>query len=242
MIEGLQHSIVSMLNYNYLAPFFSFIAGILTSFTPCSLTSIPLIVAYVGGSSLMSLSKMPSVNDNKVNTHKALRLSIVFALGSALMFTLLGIVASLAGTLIGTNSSWWNIFLGVLMILMALQIWELYNFLPSTDFIAKKSRRGYIGAFITGALGGVFSSACSTPILIVLLGIVGSDGNVLWGAFLLLSYSIGHSVLVVMAGTSLAFSQKLSQNPKYGKLSFFTKMTLGFLVLLIGFYMLYLGF
>ena len=33
----------------WLAPFLAFLAGVLTSFTPCSLSAIPLIVAYLGG-------------------------------------------------------------------------------------------------------------------------------------------------------------------------------------------------
>ena len=52
-------------NY-YIAPFIAFIAGILTSFTPCSLTSIPLVIGCMGGL---------GANDTK----KAFKLSLVFA-------------------------------------------------------------------------------------------------------------------------------------------------------------------
>ncbi|OLN32920.1 cytochrome c biogenesis protein CcdA [Desulfosporosinus metallidurans] len=86
---------------------------------------------------------------------------------------------------------------------MALQTWEIYNFIPSTYLIAKNARRGYIGAFIAGILGGVFSSPCATPVLITLLVVVAERGSLLWGILLLLLYSIGHSALVLVAGTSL---------------------------------------
>jgi len=33
----------------WLAPLLALLAGLLTSFTPCSLSSIPLVIGYVGG-------------------------------------------------------------------------------------------------------------------------------------------------------------------------------------------------
>ena len=90
-----------------VAPLLALLAGILTSVTPCSLSSIPLVVGYVGGT-------------GQAEPKRALRLSLTFALGSAITFTALGVIASMAGRLIGTSASWWYIILGVLMVLMAL--------------------------------------------------------------------------------------------------------------------------
>jgi len=67
----------------------------------------------------------------------------------AVTFTILGTLASILGKLIGTSSSWWYIALGVLMVFMALQVWEVYNFIPSTSLTTKKPKKGYIGAFVT---------------------------------------------------------------------------------------------
>jgi len=47
-----------------------------------------------------------------------------------------------------------------------------------------------------------------------LLAIVASEGSVLWGVFLLLLYSLGHSILVIIAVTSIGFVQKLTSNDK----------------------------
>ena len=213
----------------WLAPLLALLAGVLTSFTPCALSSVPLVIGYVGGS---------SNNDNR----KAFRLSLVFALGMAVTFTALGVIASLTGKLIGRAASWWYIVLGILMVLMALQTWEVYNFIPSTFLVSKSTKKGYIGALIAGILGGVFSSPCSTPVLIVLLALVAGQGNILWGILLLLLYSIGHSVLVLAAGTSMGFVKKLTASEKYGKASKVLKIVMGCLILLIAFYMFYLGF
>lgn len=213
----------------WLAPLLALVAGVLTSLTPCSLSTIPLVIGVVGGT-------------GQKDTKKAFRLSLIFAVGTALTFTTLGTMASLAGELIGTSAKWWYITLGILMVMMALQTWEIFNFIPSTYLISKSTKKGYIGAFIAGVLGGIFSSPCSTPVLIALLAIVAGKGSILWGALLLLLYSIGHAVLAVVAGTSMGFVKKLSGSNKYGKVSMILKIAMGFVILLIAFYMFYLGF
>lgn len=213
----------------WIAPALVILAGLLTSVTPCSLSSIPLVIGYVGG----------TVNDDP---RKAFKLSLVFAMGMALTYTVMGTVAAVAGKLIGTTSHWWYIGLGVLMTLMALQTWEIYDFIPSTYLVSKNTKRGYIGALITGILGGLFSSPCATPVLVVLLGIVARSGNVAWGVLLLLLYSLGHSVLVLIAGTSTGFVGKLTSQKKYGIFSKILKYSMGLVIMLIALYMFYLGF
>ena len=157
-------------------------------------------------------------------------------------FTVLGVIASLAGRLMGTSVSWWYIILGILMVLMALQTWEIYEIIPSSYLLTKNTKKGFIGAFIAGILGGIFSLPCSTPVLIALLAIVAGKGSIFWGILLLMLYSIGYGILAVIAGTSIGFVQKLSASEKYGKASTILKNTMGFLILIIGFYMFYLGF
>ena len=212
----------------WLAPVLALLAGVLTSFSPCSLTSIPLVIAYVGGIG--------------VEPKKAVRLSLVFALGAAITFTVLGTVAASVGRLIGSGAKWWYIVLGILMVLMALQTWDVVNIIPSTYLAGKSKRRGYLGAIITGMLGGLFSSPCATPVLIALLAIAAGSGSLLWGAFLMLIYGIGHGALAVLAGSSIGRVNKLMQSERYGALSRVLKIVMGALILLIGFYLLYLGF
>ncbi len=213
----------------WLAPLFALLAGVLTSFTPCSLSSIPLVIGYVGGS-------------GQRDTKKAFWLSIIFMMGTAVTFTVLGSIASLVGKLVGNAASWWYIVLGILMVLMAMQTWGIFEIIPSSYFISKTTKKGFVGAFIAGILGGIFSSPCSTPVLIALLAIVAEKGSLLWGIFLLLLYSLGHGILAVIAGTSIAFVQKLTTSEKYSKASTVLKIVLGMLILLIGFYMFYIGF
>lgn len=226
ILEGLSEIIT---NSGWLAPILALFAGVLTSFTPCSLSSIPLVIGYVGGT-------------GQRDTKRAFWLSVTFAGGAAVTFTVLGVIASLAGRLMGTSASWWYLILGTLMILMALQTWGIFEIIPSSYLLQKNTKKGYAGAFIAGILGGIFSSPCSTPVLIALLAIVAGKGSVVWGILLLLLYSIGHGILAIVAGTSFGFVQKLSSNEKYGKASTVLKIVMGSLILLIGFYMFYLGF
>lgn len=213
----------------WIAPLLALLAGVLTSVTPCSLSSIPLVISYVG-----------SVQEN--STKRAFLYSAVFSLGTALTFVAMGIIATSAGKLMGNSSSVWYLLLGTLMILMALQTWEIINLIPSLNLIGKSKKKGFIGAFLAGVLGGIFSSPCSTPVLIALLAIVAGSGSLGWGILLMLLYSLGHSTLVMLAGTSIGFVQKIKSNEKYGKASNILKIAMGMVILLIGLYMFYLGF
>ncbi len=229
-MDAMLNSISEMIvNSTFVAPLLALVAGVLTSFTPCALSSVPLVVGYVGGT-------------GSKNTKRAFSLSLTFALGSAVTFTTLGIVATMAGSLIGNASTWWYLVLGVLMMLMALQTWGVYEIIPSSYLITKNTKKGYLGALIAGILGGIFSSPCSTPVLIALLAVVAGSGNMAWGIILLLLYSVGHGVLAVICGTSIGFVEKLSKNEKYGRLSNILKVVMGVAMALIGFYMFYLAF
>ncbi len=229
MIDTWLESIAELMKTNmWLAPVLALLAGVLTSFTPCSLSSIPLVIGYVGGT-------------GEKNTKKAFQYSAVFSIGTAITFVVLGIIATSAGRLMGTSSKLWYIILGILMLLMALQTWGIYNFIPSSNLLSKNKKRGFAGAFIAGILAGVFSSPCSTPVLIALLAVVAGKGNLLWGILLMILYSIGHSTLVIIAGTSMGFVKKVSTNEKLSKVGTIIKIIMGILILLIGLYMFWLG-
>lgn len=230
MIDQWLEALAGAISNNFwLAPLVALLAGVLTSFMPCSLSTVPLVIGYVGGY---------AGNDVK----KAFRYSVVFCLGMAVTFAALGTVASLIGRMVQGTGSWWYLVLGVLMVLMALQTWDIINVIPQSGAMSKHKKKGYFGAALAGMLGGLFSSPCATPVLVVLLAMVAKQGSLIWGIVLLLIYSIGHSVLVLIAGTSVGFVKRLSASDKYGKINNVFKMIMGTLILLLGLYMFYLGF
>ena len=228
MIDQILSSLGSVISAGgWTAPLISFAAGLITSVTPCSLSQLPLVLAYVGRES---------------DTSRAFRLSLVYALGSAITFTALGIAAALLGRLLGSSSGIWLGILGVLMIMMSLQIWDIFQFIPSSFLAGRNTKRGYAGALIAGMLAGIFSSPCSTPVLVVLLTIAAADGEALWGGFLLFVYAAGVSVLAIAFGTSPSMLRKLARDERMHRLSTVLNAILGALVLAIGLYLLYLAF
>jgi cytochrome c biogenesis protein CcdA len=230
MIDQWLQTLAAVISESFwLAPLLALLAGVLTSFMPCSLSTIPLVIGYVGGY---------AGNDVK----KAFRYSLVFCLGSAITFTALGTAASLLGSLLRGGGNWWYIVLGVLMVLMALQTWEIITIIPQSGAVSKNTKKGYIGAALTGLLAGLFASPCATPVLVVLLAIVAGSGSILWGVVLLLLYSVGHSILVLVAGTSVGFVRRVTASEKFGRFNQVLKIVLGTLILMLGLYMFYLGF
>lgn len=74
MIDTWLNQIAEIIGSNlWLAPLLALIAGVLTSVTPCALSSIPLIIGYVGGV-------------GEKNTKKAFAYSAVFSVGTAVTF------------------------------------------------------------------------------------------------------------------------------------------------------------
>ncbi|MBQ1685644.1 MAG: sulfite exporter TauE/SafE family protein [Clostridia bacterium] len=215
----------------WLGPVAALVSGVLTSLMPCSLSTIPLIIGYVGGAG--ESGEMPS-------SRRAFWLSLLFALGSAVVFCVFGLIASLIGGLLEKSEFWLHIAMGVLLVLMALQMWDVINIIPSGSSIMAKNRlTGWFGAFIAGVLAGVFASHCALPVVIALMAVAAGagKGSTLFGVLLLLFFSIGHAVLSVVAGTSVGFVQKLMASAKYERVSRIIRIVLGVFILLIAMYL-----
>lgn len=228
MIESILREMAGEISQGGIAaPLIAFIAGIITAVTPCSLSQLPLILAYVGG------EESPS---------KAFRLSAVYSAGLAVTFTAFGAAAALLGHLIGNAGRIWYLMLGALMVLMSMQILGIFSIIPSTYLSAVNRKRGYIGALAAGILGGIFSSPCSTPVIIALLTVIAADGTLIKGILLMLLYALGSSALALILGFSPSLIRKLGRSERMHRVSTVLNAVLGAAVLALGLYMLYLGF
>lgn len=169
-----------------------FLAGVLSSASPCVLATIPLVVGFVGGYA-------------DGDRWKAFRYSLAFVLGLSITFTAFGAAAGLLGTLFGTLGGKWHILAGIVAIVMGCQLMGLYELhLPlSRDFRPKQG--GITGALFLGLFFGLVSSPCATPALVVILTFVATKGQVLYGIALLFTYAIGHCLLMLLAGTFTGF-------------------------------------
>ena len=92
-----------------------------------------------------------------------------------------------------------------------------------------------------GKVSGAVASHCSTPVMIALLAMAAQAGKTVWGIFLMVMFAIGHSVLLVTAGTSYSVVERWMYDPKYEKISKTLRTVMGVLILLIGVAMIYLA-
>lgn len=216
-------------NNVYFALVISFLAGIVSSFSPCVLSTLPLIVGYVGEA---------GVKDKKT----AFKYSLLFSIGLILTFTTLGIVFSVIGKFMNLSGKWWYIILGLILLLAGLKLIGVLGDGAEKSCKVPSKRRGFLGAFFLGIVGGALSSPCSTPVLAAILAFVAQKGNILVGVLMLLLYSMGHSLLILLAGTSVGLVEQLSISNKTRTLGRALKLILGIIVIFLGLYLLYLGF
>ncbi len=205
-----------------------FLGGILSSSSPCVLATIPLVIGYVGGYS-------------EGNRRKALVYSLVFILGLALTFTVLGAIASLIGGLFGAISRTWYFIIGGVSIAIGLHLIGIYSLNIPIPVHLQPKRRGIIGALLLGALFGIVSSPCATPVLALILAFVASKGEVIYGTSLLFVYAIGHCALIFLAGTAVGFVENFVQSKGITNITNWSKRAGGVIVSLVGIYLFYLG-
>ncbi|BAC07605.1 cytochrome c biogenesis protein CcdA [Thermosynechococcus vestitus] len=176
-----------------------FLAGLLTSLTPCTLSMLPITVGYIAGYA------------SKQNS-SGLRQSLWFALGLATTLTVLGITATLAGRIYGQVG--WGLTLGVSLvaILMGLNLLDALPLsFPRSRFLEELPDRvpASLQAYTLGATFGIVAAPCSTPVLATLLAWVATTQNLWVGAGLLLAYTTGYVVPLMIVGTFSGALQKL---------------------------------
>jgi len=201
-----------------------FLAGVISSASPCVLATIPLVVGYVGGY---------ADGDRK----KAFSYSMAFILGLSITFTAFGAAAGLLGIMFGMTGGWWYVALGAVALIMGLQMVGLYKLGLPVHIDLKPKRRGIIGAFLLGLFFGVVSSPCATPVLVVILTLVASKGEVAYGTALLFAYAVGHCMLMLLAGTFTGFVEAFVKAKGVRDFSEWSKRIGGAIISLVGLYL-----
>jgi len=220
--EYIQHS-------PHLAVLAVFVAGVLTASNPCVLAMIPLMMSFVAGQQELQVGPL-----------RAFVYSLVFVLGLAITFTVLGVAAALAGSLYGDISSIWNWVVAAVCLVMGLHLMGVLRFTIPVPVQIQPRTRGIVGALIMGLLFGVVSAPCAAPILVVLLTyLAGSGSSVAYGAFLLLVYALGHSVLILLAGTSMGIARKLIESKKVTRATDIMRRAAGGVIILVGLFFVY---
>lgn len=208
-----------------------FVGGVLTAASPCVLAMIPLMMGYVAGQEA-----------EPRGIRRSLTFSILFILGLSITFTVLGMTAALAGRLYGDISVVWNWVVVVVCLAMGLHLMDLIH-VPIPNIVSRQPKlRGALGALVLGLLFGFVSAPCAAPILVVILTYVaGANASVVWGGLLLLAYGLGHSVLILVAGTSMGAAQALIASRGFTRTAEWLRRGAGVVILLVGAYFAWLG-
>lgn len=233
MLDGLVANAGEYIHTNpWLALVAVFLGGALTASSPCVLAMIPLMMSFVAGR-----------REDKTGAGRAFLFSMVFVAGLAVTFTVLGMIAALAGRMYGDVSAIWNWIVAAVCLAMGLHLMGVVTIpIPSFGDRLQPKTRGWLGALLLGLLFGVVSAPCAAPILIVLLTyLAGSGSSVAWGGLLLLVYALGHSVLILIAGTSMGAAKKLIENQKATRWLGLLRRGAGALIVLVGAYFAYRG-
>ena len=215
----------------WLAVVAVFLGGMVTASNPCVLAMIPLMMSFVAGR-----------KERSVGPLKALGYSFTFVLGLSITFTILGVTAAMTGSLYGEVSGAWNWIVSAICLAMGLHLLGVLPFTIPVPAGIQPRIRGAVGAFVLGLLFGVVSAPCAAPILIVLLTYLASSGSsIAYGAVLLLVYGLGHSVLILIAGTSMGAARKLIESRRLTRATDVMRRAAGALVVAVGAYFAYLA-
>jgi len=227
MLDALVAGVGDTIHANpWLAVFAVFLGGLLTATNPCVLAMIPLMMSFVAGR-----------REEGAGVVRGFLYSLMFILGLSATFTALGMTAALAGTMYGDVSGLWNWVVAAVCIVMGLHLAGIWNINIPMPFQVQPRTRGMLGALILGLLFGVVSAPCAAPILVVLLTyLAGSNASVPYGGFLLLVYALGHSVLILLAGTSVGVAKKLMESKKMVRGFEMLRKGAGIVVILVGLY------
>ena len=210
----------------WLAIVAALFGGMVTASNPCVLAMIPLMMSFVAGR-----------KDERTGPLRALAFSFVFVLGLALTFTTMGVFAALAGKVYGDISGIWKWVVAGVCVVMGLHLMGILNFTIPTPIKTPPKVRGFVGAFLLGLLFGIVSAPCAAPVLIVILTyLAGSKASVPYGALLLLLYALGHSVLIIAAGTSMGAARKLIESKRVTRATEIMRRVAGGAIVLVGVY------
>ena len=228
--------LLSLIKNNIKNPLFAmllvFIAGFLTSLTPCVYPMIPITISYFGRRAEGQKMKSSFVE------------SILYVLGLSITYTVLGIVAALTGSAFGSltqNPILLTTFAG-LFFLMAFMMCD-YLPLPGISLAAGAQgkviqKRSFFQPMLLGLITGLVASPCVGPVVLFLLTLIMSTGSIFYGALLMFVFSLGLGVIFVIIGT---FSGLINKLPKAGKWMETVEVIFSILMVIVAAYFLNLG-
>lgn len=180
-----------------------FSGGVLVSFSPCVFPLIPVTLGYIGA-------------ESQGSKFKSLLLSLVYVLGIAVTYSVLGLIAALTGRLFGqiSVSPITQMVVGNIFILLGLSFFDIFN-IPTFGFLVqnKIKIRNPWTVFLFGLVSGLVVGPCTAPALGAVLLYVGTRQNIIRGITLLFTFAYGVGTVLILTGTFGGFLLNLSKSP-----------------------------
>jgi cytochrome c-type biogenesis protein len=202
-----------------------FLAGVLTSFTPCIYPMIPITAAIVGGQ---------STGEEARPRWRPLVLSLTYVLGLSLVYAALGLFAGLTGSLFGSVSSnpWLYFVMANVLILAGLAMLDVIPVQLPASLVERAANAGtggrMSGALVMGAMSGLVAAPCSAPVMAAVLTWVTRTKSAPLGFLYLFVFSLGMCALLVAVGVSAG---TLGRLPRAGMWMVRIKKVFGFVML-----------
>ena len=209
----------------------AFGAGLLSSLSPCVLPLIPVYMAYISGVSIQGGRQAAGVR----TTFNALGATLLFVLGFTFVFVALGTSASLLGGFLEEHERELYQVSGGLMVLMGLLMMGLLRIpLLHREYrpALNASSLGSAGPVLFGMAFALGWTPCVGPVLASILFYAGTSQTAGQGGLLLLVYSMGFGLPLVIGGVAWAHGVRLFSRP----LRWYGPMTVagGVLLVLVG--------
>lgn len=199
----------------------AFLAGLVFSFNPVALASIPVSLAYV---------------TRGRDKSQALLFGSMFILGLILTHGVLGLIAGLGGKWAADlTGRGWGLFLGPLLIVLGF-MWAGWLRIPLPSFGFRATRPAAAGgAFLLGIPFAIAVCPVCTPALVVLLGVTAGLGSALLGVVLLLAFALGRAVPIAIGALAVGWLENLEPITRFRR-GF--EIAGGLTLIVMGFYML----
>jgi cytochrome c-type biogenesis protein len=226
ILTALTTAIEGSLGLAFAAAFVWGIASVLLS--PCHLASIPLLVGFLSG-------------HGKVPVRRALLVSTCFSIGILASIAAIGAITAAAGRIVGDVGGVANYVLAAVFFAFGLNLLGVFS-LPAPSLGASgRAGGGPLSALGLGAVFGVALGPCSFAFMAPLLGVAFklSAQRPLMTAGLLLTYAIGHCLVIVAAGTFTGWVQGFLDWTERSRGQRTLRGISGGLVLCAGLYFLY---
>jgi cytochrome c-type biogenesis protein len=219
MLVGLS---ATLTDHPFLAVVTLFGAGLVTSLTPCIYPMIPITVGILSGTSGIAPSRA-----------RITRLTLTYAVGLALFYAILGLIAGLTGSLFGTVSAnpWARFAIGNLLLIFGLAMLDVIPVSPPERLMRWASGLGggsYPAVFLLGATSGIVAAPCGAPAFAAVLTWVAATRSGLLGFVYLFVFSLGMTALLVAVGL---FSGHLVALPRSGPWMVWVKKLAGVVLL-----------